>query len=331
MKKHLLSPTLLSISFALLFLLASCIKEERPTGPNEYVNYWIHKEMKTYYFWNDQIPSSPDYSLNPEPFFESILYKRGDVTGDRFSWIQENYLELLQMLNGITPYDIGFEYVGYLRAEGSTDVLAQIAYVKPNTHAESIGLKRGDFFTKVNGTTLNTTNWKSLLSDEGVATITFINTSTGVTTDKVVTKHANYAEDPVFYHNIYEDNGHTIGYLVYNFFASGTNSSYDKKLNGVFGLFNNAGITELVLDLRYNSGGSMNSALLLGSMIVPNLNTNNVFTKTQFNSSLEAALVKEYGQDFLIDKLSMRITDIRLVIWSITFLHRGLTVATIRN
>jgi len=294
----------------LLFIIASvflgsCI--EVAYTDDEYVNKWIYDEMSTWYLWNTNLPKKPDYSLKPEPFFESLLYNKGQATGDRFSWIQDNYLELLNSLSGVTPYDIGFEYIGYLKAEGSTDIICQIAYVKPNTNAEAIGLKRGDYFTKVNGTTLNTSNWRSILSaSETSATITFINMSTNVTTDKLVSKHANFAENPLFFDHIYEDSGHKIGYLVYNFFASGPkqgNYSYDTALNNVFGRFKSAAITELVLDLRYNNGGSMNSALLLGSMIVPNLNTNNIFIKVQYNSLLEAELVKEYGQDFLIDKL----------------------------
>jgi C-terminal processing protease CtpA/Prc len=164
---------------------------------------------------------------------------------------------------------------------------------------------RGDFFTKVNGTTLNTTNWRDLLSNsETSATITFINMSTNATTDKTVTKHANFAENPLFCDHIFKDNGHTIGYLAYHFFASGPKQgdyTYDEALNEVFGRFKEAGITELVLDLRYNNGGSMNSAILLGSMIAPNINTNNVFLKYQYNALVEAALIEEYGQDVLID------------------------------
>jgi C-terminal processing protease CtpA/Prc len=115
----------------------------------------------------------------------------------------------------------------------------------------------------------------------------------------------------VFFDNVYEVNGHKIGYLVYNFFASGPtygNFSYDKNMNEAFGRFKSAGITELVLDLRYNSGGLMNSATLLGSMIVPDLDTNNVFAKHQYNSLFEWILVQEGGEDALVDKLRYKLT-----------------------
>ena len=306
MKKHYF---ILIACIASLFF--SCKKDNSNSSDDEYVNKWIHREMSSYYLWNTKIPSRPNYTLPPEEFFKSLLYNKGQITGDRFSWIQENFVDLLNSLSGVTSYDIGFEYVGYRKAEGSTEVIGQIAYVKPNTDAERMGLKRGVYFTKVNGEALNTTNWRNLLSrDETSATIafasTFENAKIGATTNKTVKKMTNYAENPVFFNEVFEVNGHKIGYLVYNFFASGPTQgdySYDKKLNDVFGKFKSAGITELILDLRYNNGGSMNSATLLGSMIVPGLNANNVFTKLEYNSWVQAELIKEYGEDALIDKL----------------------------
>jgi len=296
------------LTACIALLLSSCTEKTKDSPTNnddKYVNEWIYDNMSIYYLWNTKIPRQPNYELPPEDFFESLLFDRGKVTGDRFSWIQENFIELLNSLQGITPYDIGFEYVGYLINE--TDVIGQIVYVKPNTDAKELGLKRGDYFTKVNGTTLNTTNWRSLLSgNETSVTISFFDMKTGATTNKTVKKIANYAEDPVFFDDVYEVSGHKIGYLVYNFFAPGPaqgNYSYDKKLNDVFSKFKGAGITELVLDLRYNSGGSMNSATLLASMIVPNLNTNNVFTKLEFNPLVQSILIQEEGEDVLIDRL----------------------------
>ena len=291
----------------LLFSCKDPISEGPPPDPgldngqtnNEYVNEWIYDGMSLFYLWNASIPNRPNYELNPEDFFESLLY-----AGDRFSWIQEDFLELLDMLSGVTPYDIGFEHIPY---SYNGEIFGQIAYVKPNTDAEKIGLKRGDYFIKVNGIMLNATNYWSLLSgSETSVTITFVDGNTGEITDKTVKKEASYAEDPVFFDKVYEVSGHKIGYLVYNFFASGpTDGSfiYDKKLNDAFGGFKSAGITELVLDLRYNSGGSMNSATLLGSMIVPDLNTDNIFTKIEYNPLLQWIWIREYGEDSLLDRL----------------------------
>ncbi|GFR90104.1 peptidase, S41 family [Elysia marginata] len=50
---------------------------------------------------------------------------------------------------------------------------------------------------------------------------------------------------------------------MYNQFVG----DYDKKLNDVFANFKSNGVTDLVLDLRYNPGGSVDTAINLGSMV----------------------------------------------------------------
>ncbi|MDR0661407.1 MAG: hypothetical protein LBG19_11615 [Prevotellaceae bacterium] len=299
--------------YLLLLLLPlffySCEKSGSDTD-NQYVNNWIYSQMSTYYLWNENLPSksSLDFNRNPDDFFYSLLYKYKQLDGDRFSWIQDNYIDLLNSLQGVTNYDIGFEYIGY--NDGGTNILAQVAYVKPDTHAEQLGIKRGDVFSKVNGTQLTTSNWRSIFNS-ATAKISFKRSGADIG-EKTITLSQNYSEDPVYFDAVYTKGANKIGYLVYNFFAAdaGNNSyAYDKKLNQVFGRFKDAGITHLVLDFRYNNGGSMNSATLLGSMIVPNLNVNNVYTKLEYNTLYKNYLITKYGDNVLIDKFRDKVVN----------------------
>ena len=57
-------------------------------------------------------------------------------------------------------------------------------------------------------------------------------------------------------------------------------------MNTAFGTLKSQGITELVLDLRYNGGGSIATATRLASMITGQFN-NQVFAKEQWNTKLE--------------------------------------------
>ncbi len=67
------------------------------------------------------------------------------------------------------------------------------------------------------------------------------------------------------------------------------------------------GINEMVLDLRYNSGGAVSSAIALASSLVKNRSTTNVLTTSQYNSIVHNELLKEYGtnynKDYFIDKV----------------------------
>lgn len=113
-------------------------------------------------------------------------------------------------------------------------------------------------------------------------------------TDRAVTltKEANLTENPIFIANVLETGGKKIGYLMYNGFTN----EYDEQLNNAFGEFKSASVTDLVLDLRYNPGGSVNSARLLSSMIYGTY-TNNVFLKARYNEKLQS----EFTDDDLIE------------------------------
>src|SRR5688572_23230601 len=90
----------------LLLSLAACTKDDpKPIVRNDTkVNTWIYDQMKFWYLWNERLPSSPDLTAEPEQFFESLL-----VEEDRFSWIQKDYQELINSLQGISR-EAGYEY-----------------------------------------------------------------------------------------------------------------------------------------------------------------------------------------------------------------------------
>lgn len=276
-----------------MFVFVSCEKsnnEPDPNSNNSYVNNWILRYMKHYYYWNSHIPANPNMVQNPNNFFYSILYKYSQLDGDRFSWIQENYVDLLESLSGVNSGDTGFEYVLY-KFRNSDDVYGEVLYVKPNTTAYSQGVKRGNVFYKIDNTVLNISNYQSQFNKEAF-TVTFAepvfygNEMSYDNERDIAITRTRYVENPVFLDSIYEINGKKTGYLVYNFFASDNGDEsymYDKQINTVFGKFKAAGIENLVVDLRYNSGGSVLSAAHIASMIVNPLNTGNVFYTLKYN------------------------------------------------
>ena len=322
MKKNFIHIILL-VGVGSLFL-TSCKKDKEPVTPedpqiiiNKYVNTWIKEEMESYYLWNNKIPSSLDNKVSPDAYFNSMLYsydKNLAPDGDRFSWIQEDYTDLLGMLSGVTTLELGFEYNLFLYNE--KDIFGEFAYIKKNTDAAARGLKRGQAFTHINNTKLTTDNYRTLLSDASQAASVALRVyDPTIDLDKKIIYFDNeqniainllskYAENPVYLDSVYTVNGKNIGYLVYNFFAADANdytNSYDLALNSVFEKFKNKGVDNLVLDLRYNSGGSVLSAIYLSSMIVKNLNTGNVFCKMEYNPDYQKYIVGKYGQDYLLD------------------------------
>src|SRR5690349_8186260 len=125
--------------FLLLLLVVACHRDDpQPANPNQHVNDWIYSNMDYWYYWTDEIPDNPDKSLEPDAFFESLLSDK-----DRFSWIEDNYQQLLGELQGVQK-EPGYEYALYLESGSNTNVFSQVLYVKPNSPATTAGLQRGD-------------------------------------------------------------------------------------------------------------------------------------------------------------------------------------------
>ncbi len=70
---------------------------------------------------------------------------------------------------------------------------------------------------------------------------------------------------------------------------NGFTGIFDEALNEAFVMFKSAGVTDLVVDLRYNPGGSTETAVDLGSMITGQF-TGEVFYTEQWNSQIQAEL-----------------------------------------
>jgi C-terminal processing protease CtpA/Prc len=285
-------------------LTVSCHKGEAIIGdqtenPNEEINEWILANMQTYYLWETHIPSETDRTLSPDDYFESLLYH----PDDRFSWIQANYLELLNSLSGVST-EAGYDYNLMLMSQNSSEVIGYITYIKPGTPAAAAGLLRGNYFHKINGTQMTVDNYSSLIAKTsqyhtlGVSVFSG-NTIVGIK-DIALDVVENYPENPILLDTIYNISGKKIGYFVYNFFArdKGDGSvSYEKELNNLFLKFKSEQISELIVDLRYNSGGAVITTEALASMI-SGQTTDKVFYLEEYNSFLNKEFSKMYGNDY---------------------------------
>jgi len=279
------------------------------------VNDFIWKGLNLYYLWQADVPNLADDKFSnqeqlnrflesyptPTALFEDLLYQRGVV--DRFSVIFSDYRVLENALQGVSTSN-GVEF-GLLYTDSSqTGVFGYVRYIMPNSDAANKDIKRGDIFYAINGTALTVDNYSNLLKNESY-TLNLADYNDGVLTPngrEVTLTKTEYAENPVLVTNTYTSGSHKIGYLMYNGFYS----NYDNDLNAAFAKLKSDGVTDLVLDLRYNGGGSVRTATYLGSMITGQFN-GQLFAKEQWNAKLE----KYYQdndpgslQDLFTDKLS---------------------------
>ncbi len=265
------------------------------------VNDFIWKGMNLYYLWQEQVPNLADnrfadqIQLNsflegyssPESLFNSLLYQPG--VEDRFSVIFPDFRVLENALQGVVKSN-GVEFGLIYTDESETSIFGYVRYILPGSDASAKNIQRGDIFYAVNGTPLTADNYRNLLGND-TYTLNLADYDDGLITpngEEVTLTKTEYAENPVYSVDVIQQGSHTIGYFMYNGFFS----NYDNDLNAAFGQLASANVTDLVLDLRYNSGGSVRTATYLASMITGQF-TGNVFAKEQWNSKLQQYYMDE--------------------------------------
>lgn len=312
-----------NIILILGLLVLSCSKDADLSIPNTvnpdpdagvHVQDFMWKAMNYWYFWqadvadlaDDKFPNtsegSADYTVfldsetDPSAFFDNKLL----FSEDRFSISREDYKVLTQAQSGISRSN-GLEF-GLVRFEDSDELLGYVWYVIPNSDAATKDIGRGDLFVGVNGQTLTIDNYVDLLfGDSDTYTLNMADIANNVVTpndeEVTLTKFEGLVENPIFLSKTFELGGEMIGYLVYNQFTT----EFDEELNNVFNDFKSVGITNLVLDLRYNPGGFVSSTQELSSMIY-GINTDEIFLKQRWNAKQQARLTESELTRYFVDK-----------------------------
>jgi C-terminal processing protease CtpA/Prc len=272
--------------------------------------------MNTWYFWQQDVvdladnrfSSDQEYTnylnsfASPRDLFDDLKFIE-----DRFSGIVDDFNELLNSFQGVFKTN-GVEF-GLFRINGGDDLFGIVRYILPNSDASSKNIQRGDLFLSVDGVSLNINNYINLLfegSDSYTLNMAEISGSSITTTniDVSLTKQV-YTENPILISKTVDVNGMKVGYLMYNGFTP----NFDEQLNNAFGDFKANGIDELVLDLRYNLGGSVSSAINISSMITGQF-TGDLFLRAQWNDKIQSVLSDASLNRYFVDRLNGNSTTI---------------------
>ncbi|MCE6991721.1 S41 family peptidase [Dyadobacter sp. CY323] len=309
------------LHFVFVLILAACVTgcKEKDVAPDvdttldsttasdyKAVNAWLYEIMNDGYFWYKEMPeeTSLDATSDPYDYFEKLVYQRQTV--DRFSAVTDDIDALENEFNGISKI-FGISYSLSFIDNGNSNIGIFLNYVVKGSPADKAGLKRGDFLLKVNGTQLTSANYQSLLGGSETTTFTLGTLNGGAiaaASQTVSITKAEVSEDPVAFSTVISKPayGKTIGYLVYTQFVPGTSADdekYDNELRQIFADFKSKGVNELVLDLRFNSGGYISSAETLASLIGRNISSSKIFYTEQWNDKYIAYWQKNQGANAL--------------------------------
>ncbi|MGV3684893.1 MAG: S41 family peptidase [Daejeonella sp.] len=294
------------LGFALLTGVSACRKDPKPvpapvvtppvvnTGTRaELTKDSIFLYAKETYYWNDQFPAydafKPRTYASNQAVLDAIIKLPG--TGkpvDKYSFLDDGSVsDELGGVSGDYGFSVFFNDTDGDRSTATNDL--RIKYVSPGSPAAAAGLKRGYRITKIN----NRTNF-STASDADLAFVSnavFGSASTvsitvvrpdNSTQDFTITR-TTYSNNPIFASKIINTATKKVGYIVYNSFT--TNSP--AKLREEIGKLASEGATELIVDLRYNGGGSVSTADVFTNLLAPASVTGQVMYKTYWTKTMQ--------------------------------------------
>jgi C-terminal processing protease CtpA/Prc len=296
------------------FMAMACNKDDdniNTTATDVVAQDFMWKSMNLWYFWQADVDNLSDTRFSTDAEYEAFLKSESDpgdffdnrlrFIEDRFSSYSDDYKDFTDFLSGVSKSN-GLSF-GLLALEND-NVAGYVRYVTPNSDSASKDISRGEFFTGVDGQNLTLSNYIDLLfGDNDTYTLNMADFANDTFTlngkDVTLTKQEGFQENPIFIVNTFDVNGQKIGYIYYNRFLN----EFDEELNDAFGQLKAQGVTDLVLDLRYNPGGSVNTTRLLASMIY-GTNTNDLFIRQRWNPKIQAAFSASDLEDYFADRTS---------------------------
>lgn len=316
-----------TLSLSVLIAMYSCsnkeevqdmVEQEEETfvaTTDDEINTFIWRGLNTYYLWQEDVPNLADDRFtsiqelqtyfrrfdNPESTFDGLLFRKGTI--DRFSWIVDDYVALENSFQGIST-STGMEFGLVQNRDGSNNVFGFVRYVVPNSSAAENGVERGMYFNSVNGTAITIDNFRQLLfGNASSLTIGFANYNNGNPVSNGTTINlakTELQENPVAVAETLTIGDKKIGYLMYNQFSA----SFDSQLNAAFAKFKADNVDELIVDFRYNGGGSVRTSVYLGSMITGQFN-GQVYSRQRWNSKVTA----EFNPESFINNFTNQIRN----------------------
>ena len=299
---------------------------------NTAINTYMHDILKEDYLFNEAYNAlTHDLAVGYNDFLSTHLLALGDVNeedggyyrshqanaGERF--IYSNIVEVQVGTKAIQTGGLGFgPFMSTALSADSNEMGIAVSYVRRGSPAEAAGLRRGDIIYMVNGVPLTKDKTAGYYYDHmmslyqnpsGSYVFTFLrfedngNGGYDLFTYESGTATAGYhIYDPVLHASVMsypDDPSIKIGYLVYESFDLNSQEFLEDAISG----FVEAGITDLILDLRFNAGGAVAQSRWLSGCIAGPANGSSTFTKVVYNNGKTENWTFDYGYSNDTDNL----------------------------
>jgi C-terminal processing protease CtpA/Prc len=275
------------------------VNEERM---NQKVNRFIADYTKDYYLWTSSVDwkkVDPDAGGKSGEFFKGLIH-----ADDKWSMLTEDVKSLESQFDGVTTT---FGFVPVFGEFSDLDALfAIVLFVYPDTPADLAGLKRGDFIIAMNDGLITEENYRELYYASSITVEKAVYEGNDLVPGVTVQMTAvNMYENPVIRDTVLVKGENRVAYLCYSDYTKES----EKVLQEIFSRYRAEGVTDVVLDLRYNGGGYAQTSVVLSSILAPSdvVKRKEVFTTLVWNDAL-MAYFKKNRQDvneYFTDTLSV--------------------------
>ncbi len=241
-------------------------------------------------------PESLDTSVNPanfstvQAYIDALVAPARAQNRDRFFTFITSIAEENAFFNSGSTAGFGFRLTSNV-AEGRVT----IAETFEGTPALAAGIDRGTEILAIGTSAANLVTVRDLLTsggsgavtnalgpgDPGVTRVLRVRDKDGTVREVTLSK-ANFNIDPVsdrYGALIINDNGKKVGYVNLRVFIG---EPAERDLRAAFARFKAEGITEVIVDLRYNGGGLVSIAELLTNLLLGQRSSSDVQSFTVF-------------------------------------------------
>ncbi len=253
---------------------------------------WAFAQLNEWYLFPETLPTS----LNPaaystvDDYIDALTATARAQRRDRFFTYITSIAKENAFNSSGSSAGIGIRL--------STDAATKKAFVSEAFEGApglAAGLDRGTEIVAIGDTAAALRTVAEIITAEGMAGVTTAlgPTTAGVTrtlrvTDALGTRNvtvtkADYSLTPVssrYGTQIISDAGKRVGYLNLRTFIS----SADPQLRTAFNNFRAQGITEFIIDFRYNGGGLLSTADLMGDLLGGNRSSFDIFDQVTYRS-----------------------------------------------